>query len=313
MSKTYYEILGVDKSASQDEIKKAFRKLSKKYHPDVAENKEKAEEKYKELTEAYDTLSDEEKRRRYDMLGHENYKNGGASSNGFSGFEGFEGFSNFGGFSGFEDIGDIFGSFFGGGFSRRVNTKGEDIQVAVSLTLEEISNGVTKKIKYKRKTKTGYETIEKEINIPKGVMEGKQYVIREGGHIGVDYQNIPAKYGDLYIVIKEIAHKHLKRVNELDLYYELELDPIDAILGKTVEIPLLHNETTKINIPEGTQDGKQFKLSNKGIESTYYKGSLYIIVKIVVPKKISKEEKKLFEKIREIRENEGKKGFKKFF
>lgn len=303
MSKSYYDILGIDKNASQDEIKKAFRKLSKKYHPDIAENKAEAEEKYKEITKAYEVLSDEEKRKQYDYLGHENFENGGSNFNGFGGFSGFSGGFDFDG-DGF-GIHDIFENFFGGGFSR--STKGSDVEISVSLTLEEVLTGVNKKIKYTRINADGKrETIEKTIGIRSGVSTGQKLVIREGGNIGQAFRNRAAQYGDLYIHINVKEHKVFKRADDYNLLYELKLDPIDAMLGYTAEIPFLGtDETTKIKIEKGTQDGKLYKLSGRGING----GSLYIKVQIVIPKSISKEEQKLLEQIRDIRNGKESKHF----
>lgn len=304
MSKSYYEILGVSNSASQDEIKKAFRKLSKKYHPDIAENKEEAEEKFKEISVAYDVLSDEQKRRMYDQLGHDAYVNGGSqgfNSNGFNDFSGFGGFSGFSGFSSSGDFSfeDIFSSFFGGG-SQRVNIKGDNLTVALDVSLEDIANGATKEFKYKRRTKDGVETVTKTIKIPEGAMEGTRYSISGGGHIGQDYNDIKAEYGDLHILIREKKHKHFTRHNQFDLIYSLNLSPVSAILGDTVEIPLLNDEKTTINIPSGTQPDKVFKLSGKGLPSKYGKGNLYIQVNILIPTKLSRKEKKLYEELKEL-------------
>lgn len=303
MAKNYYEILGVSNAASQDDIKKAFRKLSKQYHPDIAENKEEAEEKFKEISVAYEVLSDEQKRRQYDQLGHDAYTSGG--SQGFNGFEGFSGFSGFEGFSGFSQgsfsgFEDIFSTIFGGA-GQRVNIKGDNLTVALDVTLEEIANGATKEFKYKRRTKNGLETVTKSIKIPEGAKQGTRYSISGGGHIGQDYNGYEAEYGDLHILIREKEHKYFKRYNDYDLIYNLEIDPITAILGDTVEIPLLNNETTKLNIPSGTQQDKVFKLSGRGLPSRFGNGSMYIQISIKIPTKISRKEKKLYEELKGLK------------
>lgn len=315
MAKTYYDILGVSKNASQDEIKKAFRKLSKKYHPDLAENKEEAEEKFKEISKAYDTLSDEDKRKKYDMLGHDNYENGGASTSGFGGFSGFDfsgfDFSDFGngsfhfsssGGSGFGGFSDIFSDFFGS----RYNPKGEDVNVRVELTLEEIDKGVEKTFSYTRKGKNGNENYEKTVKIPAGAMHGKTYLIREGGHLGESYQGIEAEYGDLKITIIQKEHKYFERLDEINLAYHLKIDAIDAILGTEVEIPILNGESKKIKIQPGTQNGKKMRLTGKGIHYGGHIGDLYILIEVIIPIP-TKEEEKYYKKIKEIRENKNKK------
>ena len=143
----YYEVLGLQKGASEEEIKKAFRKMAMKYHPDKNPGNKEAEEKFKEVNEAYSVLSDPDKKSKYDRFGH-----AGVDPNGMGGAGGFGGFGGAGGFGGFEDIFDMFGSAFGGGFGggsqRRANQprKGKDLQKAISITFEEAAFGTTKKI-----------------------------------------------------------------------------------------------------------------------------------------------------------------------
>ena len=352
----FYEILGVAKSASKDELKKAYRKMAIKYHPDKNPNNKEAEHKFKEAAEAYEILSNDQKRQRYDQYGHAGL--GGAAGGGAGGFN-----------MDMDDIFSHFGDIFGGGFSgfggggrrsgRRVN-KGSNLRIRVKLTLDEIANGVEKKLKVKKyvncntcngsgaadpssvKTCTTCngsgqvtriantilgqmqtastcpscggkgKTITKkctscygegvvkaeeivEINIPAGVSEGMQLSVSGKG-------NAPSGggiNGDLLIVIEEKEHPELIR-HDNDLLYNLDISVPDAILGIPVEIPTL-NGKVKVKIDSGTQSGKILRLRGKGLPDVqgYGHGDLLVKVNIFIPKNISRDEKKLLEKLKD--------------
>ncbi len=352
----YYEVLGVSREATIEEIKKAYRKIALKYHPDRNLGDKEAEEKFKEAAEAYSVLSDPDKRRRYDQFGHAGV--GGVGGSGFDGMNMDDIFSSFG-----DIFGDIFGSGFGGGFggrrgSRKRVNKGSNIRITLSLTLEEIAKGVTKKIKIKKyvacshcngtgaKNGTAFKTcptchgsgmvtqvhssffgrvqttsacptcggegrlisencsycngegvIKKEeifeINIPAGVEDGMQLRYQGKG-------NAPKRggiNGDLIVEIKEKEHPHFIRDGE-NLHYDLHLSFVDAALGTQVEIPTLDGKV-KIKIEPGTQPSKILRLRGKGLPvyGRRDKGDLFVNVNVWVPKKLSKEERQILEKL----------------
>ena len=354
----YYEVLGVSKSADATEIKKAYRKLALKYHPDKNPGDKEAEEKFKEAAEAYDVLSNEEKRRRYDQFGHAGV--GGAGQGGFGGgmsmddiFSQFgDIFGSFGGFSGF-------GGFGGGRSARRVN-RGTNLRVKVKMNLQEIATGIEKKIKVKKyvacqhcngtgakdgksystcstckgsgqvtrvqntilgamQTTSTCPTCEGEgkiinekctfcngegvlmseevisINIPAGVGEGMQLSLSGKGNAarrgGVN--------GDLIVLIEEEEHPELVRDGN-DLLYNVFIGYPEAVLGETVEIPTIEGKM-KVKIEAGTQPGKILRLRGKGLPDVngYGKGDLLAKVNVWIPKNLSKDEKKLVEKMKE--------------
>ena len=354
----YYEVLGVSKSADATEIKKAYRKLALKYHPDKNPGDKEAEEKFKEAAEAYDVLSNEEKRHRYDQFGHAGV--GGAGQGGFGGgmsmddiFSQFgDIFGSFGGFSGF-------GGFGGGRGSRRVN-RGTNLRVKVKMSLQEIATGIEKKIKVKKyvacqhcngtgardgksystcstckgsgqvtrvqntilgamQTTSTCPTCEGEgkiinekctfcngegvlmseevisINIPAGVAEGMQLSLSGKGNAarrgGVN--------GDMIVMKEEEENTELERDGN-DLLYNVFIGYPEAVLGETVEIPTIEGKV-KVKIEAGTQPGRILRLRGKGLPDVngYGKGDLLAKVNVWIPKNLSKDEKKLVEKMRE--------------
>lgn len=348
--KDYYEVLGVQKNASQDEIKSAFRKLAKKYHPDVSKEPD-AEAKFKEIQEAYAVLSDEEKRKQYDQFGHAAFQGGaGGAGGGFGGFD-FSGFS-------YDDIFDnIFGGFGGfGGSSRRSSnraTKGNDSLVKMTLTFEEAVYGTKKEIElevtetcdhchgkggfdettcehchgsgtitseqhtifgsflskttcphcggkgksYRRKCSecngTGKIRVEKEleIKVPAGVDTGNRLRLSGKGSAGTN----GGPNGDLYIEFTVKDHEFYVR-DEDDIYLEVPLTLTEAILGCKKEIPTLYGNVN-LTVPAGSESGDKQRIKGKGIhnDSTHRKGDMYIVLKVITPKKLSKEQKRLIE------------------
>lgn len=342
----YYEILGVDKSASEADIKSAFRRLAKKYHPDVSKEPDAAE-KFKEAQEAYAVLSDASKRAQYDQYGHAAFE--GAGSGGFD-------FSNF-------DFSDIFSEIFGGGFgfgssfggSRSRGKPGRDLLKRMTLTFEEAAFGLTKEINIdttepcsdcggkgghgektcdkcsgsgtmtsEQRTMFGvfatrttcdkcsgkgkiYESIcstcrgkgSKRVNkdikvrIPAGVDDGNRLRLSGKGEAGTD----GAPNGDLYLEFSVKEHPLYRRDGN-DIYIELPLTISEAVLGCKKEIPTLYGNV-KLNIPAGSSPFDKHRLKGKGIENpnSGRRGDMYILLKILIPKKISKEQKKLFESL----------------
>ncbi|MCW5924367.1 MAG: molecular chaperone DnaJ [Saprospiraceae bacterium] len=359
----YYEVLGVAKNASADDIKKAYRKKALEYHPDRNPGDKSAEEKFKEAAEAYDVLSDADKKARYDRYGHAGVEGmGGGPGGGFQGMDMDEILRRFG-----FDTDDIFGEFFGGGRrrggggARPRGERGTNLRIKVKMTLEEIASGVNKKIKVRKQvtcgtcggsgardansvetcstcrgsgmvnrvTQTpfgmmqtaaqcptcngsgqtikspcnvcrgdgrvfGEETID--VDIPAGVHEGIQLSMSGKGNAGAK----GGPPGDLVITIEEIPHDEFTREGN-NIHYELFLNIADAALGSKLEVPTLDGRA-RITVPAGTQSGKVFRLKDKGLPAlqSYQRGDQLIHVNVWTPKKLTDEERRLLEKLREM-------------
>ena len=296
----YYEVLGVTKSANAQEIKSAFRKLARKYHPDLAPpaQKKSSEEKFKEINEAYEVLSDPEKRKKYDLLGA-NYRDGMD----FTPPPGFEGGTfhtgsfggDFGGMGGFSDFFEaIFGGAGTGTAHRRTSartraTRGEDIQSEISLTLEEAHHGGLKKIY----VEIGHDRKHLEVTIPKGVREGSRIRLAGQGYSNGDTP------GDLYLSVKLKSHPLFKVDGDDVLYYQA-LFPWDAVLGKELQVPTLDG-AVKLKIPAGSQNGQKLRLKEKGLfKSKTERGNLYVILQMVLPEKVSEKEKELYQELKRL-------------
>lgn len=343
VKRDYYEVLGVSKGASADEIKKAYRKLAKQYHPDVNEDKEGSAERFKEASEAYAVLSDDNKRSQYDTFGHSAFD----ASTGGTGFGGFGDFM--GGF------GDIFDSFFGGGRTTRHRNgpvRGSDLRMEMRITFEESAFGVAKDVQINKDAtcescagtgaKEGTEpkrcttcggagqirqqratafgnfvnitdcpdcggkgTIIKDpcpecggrgilrkakklkVNIPAGIDNAQIMTLRGEG--GAGQRGGPA--GDLQIYVYVEPHKFFTREG-YDLYLEMPISFSEAALGAELVVPTLEGKA-KYKIGEGTQTGTVFRLKDKGIQHLHStkKGSLFVKIKVEVPKKLTEKQK----------------------
>jgi curved DNA-binding protein len=307
--KDYYKILGVEKSATDIEIKKSYRDLAKKYHPDKNPGNKTAEEKFKEISEAYEVLKDPEKRKKYDQLGSNwrQYQNAGAGSTddwfrqyaggqqgGSYQFSGNLGdlFGNIGGFS------DFFESFFGGGSARTSGEtvfnrarKGSDYEANLNLTLEETFNGGERQIAVDgRKLK---------IKINPGTREGKVLRLKNQGASGAH----GGEKGDLYLTIHVLDHPFYE-IKEDDLYYNLDTDLYTAVLGGKIQFQTLNGKKINLTIPKESDNGKLLKIKNMGMPKENNKnayGDLYIRLNVQIPKNLTKEEIKLFEKLASLR------------
>ena len=277
MKRDYYEVLGVDRNVSQSDLKKAFKRLAIKYHPDKNPGNKEAEDKFKEAAEAYEVLSDPSKKTTYDQFGHQ----GVNSSFGQSGFRNVDIndiFNNI--FGGDEIFGDIFGDIFGGGM-RRGPRRGRNIQMSLDLSLEDAVFGKNIEITLPN---TGKKV---SVNIPAGVDTGNKIRLSEEG----EASQYGGENGDLFIVVNILDHEFFEREAN-HLYCEIPLRVDQAILGAEIEIPTLTKKVL-LKIPPETQTGKVFKLRDLGAGSLHgnSKGDLFIRIVVETPSKISGEQK----------------------
>jgi len=367
--KDYYDILGVTKKASPEEIKKAYRSLAMKYHPDRNQGDKTAEAKFKEASEAYQVLSDSKKKSSYDQFGHSAFEGGAGGSGGFD-FGGFES----GAFSDIFD--DFFGDFMGSGRGGRGSKKsrsnrGSDLKINLEITLEEAYLGKKQTINLssnekcekcsgsgaehgskpkkcstcnghgKVRTQQGFFTLQQtcpdcggdgemlsnpckdckgsgiiktkknlSIQIPKGVDDGTQ--IRLSGKGDAGYRG--GADGDLYVIITVQKHKIFQRSEE-NLFYKLPISMTDAALGTEIEVPTIDGGKAKVKVPEGTQNGKQLRLKEKGMPNLRSDniGDLYLEINVIVPENLSKDQKKLLEEFKRIENSNNTSEIKNFF
>ncbi len=307
--KDYYKILGVQKNASQEEIKKAYRKLALKYHPDRNKGNKKAEERFKEINEAYAVLSDPEKRRQYDMLGAEGFQNRFTQEDIFRGFDFESIFKDFGfGFGGrVRDIfSEIFGDFGGTSYhhfrgspfdrpeSHSYRTiKGKDLIYELPVSLEEVARGTKKTISYSTGGKQ--ETIS--VTIPAGVKDGQRLRIKGKGEPGP----YGGPRGDLYVQIRFLEHPLFKRDGN-DLFYKQKIKFSDAVLGSEIEVPTIYGKRLKLKIPPGTQSNSKLRIRGYGLPASdgKGKGDEYVEIIIDVPKKLTETQERIVKTLRDV-------------
>ncbi len=361
----YYAILGVSKSATQEDIKKAYRNLAKKFHPDKVkpQEQESAKKKFQEIQQAYDVLYNPEKRSSYDQIGHENYEKGGGFNAGQNG--GFHDFSDI-----FQDIFGQFGEGFSGfGSSSRGSRakRGQDLKYSIEISLEEAYTGIDLKVEIPKNVsckgcagsginKSGsqvrcntcygkgkvivqsifmnmeqicpdcqgkgvkystcsdckgkcvvYEKKKIDIKIPKGVYNGINLKIMEEGNAGT-HQG-PA--GDLYVNVNIKKHE-LFEVEGTNIVCKIPISFLDAVLGSTIEAPLIDGSASQVKIPAGISYGSRIKLAGKGmpvLKSTA-RGDMYILVEIETPQSLSSKEKELYQQLKTLQiDNMNSKGF----
>ena len=323
-SKDYYQILGVNRNASEKEIKQTYRRLARKYHPDLNPNDKSAETRFKEINAAYQVLSDAEKRKKYDQFGdqwefaEQFAKSGGQERVRWDFGKGGTTFK----YGDLSDFGDIFSSLFGdSGIDSRVRgpRRGQDIESPIEVTLEEAYHGSTRVIQL--------QTVESctacggtgsvgnrvcticngaggkitprrlEVKIPAGVRNGSRIRIAGKGSPG----RAEGNKGDLYLVVKVLPHKVFERKGD-DLYTEVSVPLSTAIMGGEVRLTTL-NGNVSLEIPPETQNSKVFRLVGKGMprlgNSDY--GSMFARVRVILPTNLTEEEKKLFERLRSLR------------
>lgn len=318
----YYEVLGVQRSATPDELKKVFRKLAMQHHPDKNPGDKKAEERFKEVSEAYEVLSDEQKRKAYDQFGHlgaqagfrpganpfEGFGHGGAGRpGGQAGFGGFEGFGGAGAGNGnpenFQDIfGDIFGDIFsgrggprpGGPAGARGNARGRgaDLRYTLNISFEEAAAGTEKTISFIRQRGGKEDAAKLAITVPAGVKNGQRLKLRAEG----DAQVNGGTPGDLYVIVNIQEHQLFKRV-ENDVHMDLPLSFQDAVLGTVADIPTLTGKSS-LKVPPGTPSGQVFRLKGKGFAAVGEAGAGDMLVRVVidVPRDLTEEQRELLKK-----------------
>ncbi len=316
MSKDYYKILGVNKSASAEEIKKAYRKLAMKYHPDRNKGNKEAEAKFKEMSEAYAVLSDEEKRKQYDMFGAEGFQQRFTQEDIFRGFDFSDifqefGFGHFGGRkrgggasifdnlfsgatrgSGYRTKADRFNSFYGGFGGGTGAIKGQDIVYELPVHLEDIVQTSQRTISYN----IGGRHEQVKVKIPAGIADGKKLRLAGMGQPGPE----GGTPGNFYIKIKVLDHPLFKREGD-DLHLNREIKFSDASLGTSIEVPTIDGKRLSLKIPAGSQSGSKLRLRGHGMPRMGGggKGDAYVTVQVAVPIKLTKRQKELIEKFRE--------------
>jgi len=300
MPKDYYEILGVPRSATQEEIKKSYRRLAKQYHPDVNKGDKKAEEKFKEISQAYDILGDPDKRKKYDQFGQWAEQGGfDPRSQPYRTYTWTSGSPS----SDF-DLGDIFGDMFGLGGAgrrgsrgraggarwenpRREEERGRDVTTSIEIGFEESVKGTTRRVSISRNGRE--ERID--IKIPAGIKDGGKVRVAGKGENG----------GDLYIKVNVSPHPLFWREDD-DLYLEVSITFTEAILGTKIKVPTLSDGgAVHLKIPPATSSGQKFRLKGKGVPhlGRSGQGDQYVIIKIVIPPHLDEESKESIRKIHE--------------
>jgi len=312
-AKDYYAILGVSKTASADEIKKSYRKLAMKYHPDRNKDNKDAEARFKDVSEAYAVLSDKEKRKQYDTFGSEGFQNRFSQDDIFRNFDFGDIFREFGfkgrgtGGGGPDLFSQIFGNMGRGGFkgqgssfnsaygphNRPQPVKGKDIAYELSLTLEDTFETSEKLISY-HVGNPGQDRVS--VKIPAGIRTGKKLRLQAKGHPGLN----GGPNGDLYIEIRIIDHPVFKRDGD-DLLITRDIKFTEAALGTEIEVPTIDKKTLKLKIPAGTQGNARFRLKGYGMPHMGEKGrgDAFVVINISVPKELDKRQKDILKKASE--------------
>ncbi|OQY04672.1 MAG: integrase [Desulfobacteraceae bacterium 4572_123] len=292
----YYKILGVAKSASDTEIKKAYRKLAMKYHPDHSKGDKSAEEKFKHISEAYAVLSDAEKRRQYDTFGSAGFHQRYSQEDIFQNFDFSNIFSEFGfgkpGRGGGMRFSFGGGGPFGGGRSRgrQARPKGSDITYELPLTLGEIAAGTTKTVTLQHQGAA--ETVS--VKIPAGMISGKKVRLAGKGH----ESPYGGSAGDLYIQARVLPDP-LFRSEEYDLFIDREIKLSEALLGTRIAFPTLDNKEMTLKVPPGTRHRTKMRLAGHGLPriDKSGRGDLYVVIQVAMPRNLTDEQKKLVEKM----------------
>lgn len=284
----FYEVLGVPRGASQDEIRKAYKKLARKLHPDVKPDDPDAQKKFAEITEAYEVLGDEEKRKKYDQFGHSFNQAGG---NPFQGFQGGGGF----------DLEDILGGMFGGGGSpfgggRRGGgraQKGQDARAEITVPFTVAAEGGEHSLSLQSGSKTERITVK----IPAGIEDGQTIRLAGQGNPGIG----GAAAGDLLVTIHVAPHPWFRREGT-NILVDVPVTPSEAALGSKVDVPTLSDGIVVMNVPPGTSSGTRMRLRGKGVKSSRgaAAGDQFVVLKVVIPKDLSDEAKQHYQKLADL-------------
>jgi len=301
MPEDYYQLLGVRKDVSDKDLKKAYRKLAMKYHPDKTKGDKTAEEKFKKISEAYAVLSDKEKRKQYDTFGSDGFHQRYSRDDIFRGFDLGEIFKEFG-FGGagmFGGSGKGMRFSFGGGGSpfgaqnrQQPQMKGSDLIYELPLTLQEVATGAKKSISFQHQGRT--EKIS--VTVPKGMISGKKLRL-EGKGDPSPYGGPP---GDLFVQSKVLGDP-IYSVEGHDLVIHRRINLSDALLGTDLLIPTIDGKSLSLKIPPGTRHGTKMRFPGHGLPDMKggQKGNLYAIIQITIPKELTQEQKMLAEKLAE--------------
>lgn len=295
----YYEVLGVSRSASKDEIRKAYKKLARKFHPDVKPPDPDAEKKFSEITEAYDVLSDDEKRKNFDQFGHSFRGAGGAAGgNPFQGFGGGSGGTSF-------DLEDLLGGMFGGGGGggghpfgggRRGQPrpqKGSDVKAEITIPFSTAVEGG----EYSLTVQQGAKSERLTVKIPAGIDDGQPIRLAGQGNPGAG----GGSPGDLLVTIHVAAHPWFRR-DSYNLLVDIPVTPSEAALGAKIDVPTLTDGMLVLSVPPGTSSGAKLRLRGKGVRNpkTGDRGDQFAVLKIVLPKELSEEARGLYQQLAEL-------------
>jgi len=296
----FYDVLGVSRSASKDEVRKAYKKLARKFHPDVKPVDPDSEKKFSEITEAYDVLSDEEKRKNYDQFGHA-FRGAGAGPSGANPFEGFGGGSGGTTF----DLEDLLGGMFGGGGGKGGSPfgrgrqgqprahKGSDVKAEITVPFTVAVEGGDFSLSVQQGSKNERLTVK----IPAGIDEGQS--IRLAGQGSPGSGGGPA--GDLLVTIHIAAHPWFRRDGH-NLLVDVPVTPSEAALGAKIDVPTLTEGVVVLSVPPGTSSGAKLRLRGKGVRNpkTGDRGDQFVVLKIVLPRELSEDAQALYQQLAEL-------------
>lgn len=301
LEKDYYKVLGVEKSASTKDITKAYRQLAREYHPDTNSGNPKAEERFKEISAAYDVVGDEKNRKKYDdfrRLGGGGFSPGGGFPGG-----GFPGGARDAGDLG--DLSDLLGGLFGGarggassrgGFGGFGPMPGTDLQTRLTLSFEDAVRGVTKSVRINSEALT--RPMEVNVRIPPGVSDGQRIRVAGKGAPSRD----GGEAGDLLVTISIQPHEKFDR-DGLNLLIDVPVTYSEAVLGAKVKIPTLSGSTVTVKIPAGTQSGRVFRVRGRGVEGSTGTGDLLATMNVHVPQSVGDKERSLIEELAAVSES----------